>query len=259
MFDWLALELSKIRTPRFHIVDGQADSKLREAIISSPLRLPTSYENFVLQFGNAKLYRKSRCGYVVGVFAGPQKFSMTDGTSAYEIGFHNSEKVLLKIKTDSNYYGVYERGLSSDHEVARDFDDWLKTTFEKARSSYPPEKWENIIRGPAPFSTKEKKIVETRRLIKWRVLGIDPSGDHIFEITNAGRLTLPVLTVGVRSKDGRFNGAVRLKIGHIVPGDKAVIHVACYKDLVQPDQIEILPLPDPQPEDREYYNEFSLK
>jgi len=88
------------------------------------------------------------------------------------------------------------------------------------------------------------------------VLGIDQEGYHIFEITNAGRLPLPVLTVGARSKDGRLNGAIRLNIAHVPPGKTEVVHANCYKDLVPSGEIEIFDLPDPKPEDREYYWEF---
>lgn len=65
-----------------------------------------------------------------------------------------------------------------------------------------------------------------------------------------------MLTVGARSKDGRLNGAIRLKIGHVGPGQTAVLHVDCYKDFRPPQEIETFALSDPGPEDREYYSEF---
>jgi len=103
---------------------------------------------------------------------------------------------------------------------------------------------------------EEQEVIRARRAIQWRVLGVDADGNHIFEVTNASGRTLPVLTVGVRSKDRRLNGAVRLKIGHIAPGQMAVLHVDCYKEFVPPHEIETFALEDPRPEERERYGEF---
>ncbi len=256
MFEWLESELETIKTPRFHIVDGPAELEFRNSIIKSSLHLPLPYKEFVLRFGAAKLYRNSRCGYTIGVFAEPREMILGDGTRVYQIGFHDSAAVFIKSPEKSREYPVFERMLRKEYRVADDFEKWLTTACLRARSEYGPEKWIDIENGPAPFSTKEKEIVETRRKMAWRVVGIDSSGDHIFEISNKGRITLPVLTVGVRSKDGRLNGALRLKTGDVTPGDTAILHVSCYKGIVQSRQIEIFTLPDPQPEDRDYYAEF---
>jgi hypothetical protein len=100
--------------------------------------------------------------------------------------------------------------------------------------------------------------IQARRQIRWRVVGTDPSGDKVFEVTNGGNRTIPVLTVGLRSRNGRLNGAVRLKIGHVLPGHTEQLHADCYKDLMSPDEVEAFALPDPNPEDREYYAEFGI-
>ena len=57
MFEWLDEEISQIKTPKFHLVDGPAPAELRQAVLSSEFPLPPSYREFVLRFGNAKLYR----------------------------------------------------------------------------------------------------------------------------------------------------------------------------------------------------------
>ena len=92
-------------------------------------------------------------------------------------------------------------------------------------------------------------MIEARRRIQCRVLGIDAEGNHILEIINAGRRSLPALTMGLRSKDGQLNGAIRLNIKHIGPGQTAVLHADCYKNLVSPLEVEVFALPDPKPED----------
>jgi hypothetical protein len=89
------------------------------------------------------------------------------------------------------------------------------------------------------------------------VRGIDLEGNHIIEVTNTGTRQLPVLKVGVRSKDGRLNGATLLKIAGLEAGETTVLHVDCYKGLKKPEELELFALPDPQPEDRLLYPELA--
>src|ERR1700681_3678536 len=73
MFEWLEREMSAVKTPRFHLIeDRSADPNLQDAVLGSSLPLPLSYKGFVLKFGNAKLFRTSRSGYRIGVFASPK-------------------------------------------------------------------------------------------------------------------------------------------------------------------------------------------
>lgn len=257
MFEWLEREISTIKTPRFHVVDGPPDAKLRAAVIQSNLPIPSSYKEFILKFGNAKLYRRAQNdSYRLGVLAAPKEEALSDGTCIYQIGFHDGARVYVKPATDLAEFPIFEFELDSKEKVADDFDEWLMASCAHARSAYGKEKWAEIMRGPEPFSPDEEEVVEARRQIRWRVLGIDPVGNHVFEVTNAGSRRLPALTVGVRSRNGRLNGAIRLKIGHIGPGETAVLHRECYKDLMPPHEIEAFALPDPRPEDRDRYGEF---
>ena len=257
MFEWLEREISAMNTPRFHLVDGPADEKLREAVLESDLPLPPSYREFVLKFGNAKLYRWAQDGaYLIGVFAGPRKATLKDGACIYHLAWHDGASVYVKPESNSGELPIFEFEAGSEEKAADNFGEWLRASCAHARNLYGMEKWAEILRGPEPFTAEEKEIVETRRRIQWRVLGIDPAGNHVFEVTNAGSRTLPVLTVGVRSRNGRLNGAVRLRIGDIGPGQTAVLHADCYKDLVLPQEVETFALPDPRPEDRDGYSEF---
>jgi hypothetical protein len=257
MFEWLEQEIFAIKTPRFHVVDGPAEAKLREAVRQSNLPLPPAYREFVLKFGNAKLYRMAASdSYRIGIFAGPKEATLADGTGIYHLGFHDGASVYVKPEPNSTVLPIFEFESGSEEKVADDFGGWLTESCVQARSAYGREKWAEIVRGPEPFTAEENEVIEARRLIQWRVLGIDAEGNHIFELVNAGSRTLPVLTVGVRSKDRRLNGAVLLKIGHIRPGQTGIVHTDCYKDLMSPRDIEIFALPDPQPEDREQYAEL---
>jgi hypothetical protein len=256
MFEWLEEEIAAIKTPRFHLIEGPADSRLKEAIADSSLPLPSSYAEFVLKFGNAKLYKQNRSTYQITIFAGPRKTMLDGRTRAYQIGFHDSASVFVKPSADVSKFSILEVELGKKKKVADDFAEWLSESCAEARADYGREKWGEILRGPAPFSVEEEQIVETRRRIRWRITGIDSSGDHIFEITNSGSRALPFLTLGVRSKDRHLNGAIRLRIGAIGPGETAVVRADCYKDLVSPQEVEVFSLPEPRPEDRDFYGEF---
>jgi hypothetical protein len=72
MHEWLEEEMRSIKTPKFHLVDGPASSEFRKVIESSDFRLPESYREFLLKFGNAQLYRYSS-NYYITVFAGPRE------------------------------------------------------------------------------------------------------------------------------------------------------------------------------------------
>ena len=257
MFEWLEQEISAIRTPRFHVVDGPAGAKLREAVTQSDIPLSPSYREFVLKFGNAKLYHSAENdGYRIGVFAGPRAATLPDGARIFHLGFHDGASVYVKPGTSPTELPVFEFQSGPEEQAADSFEKWLMEGCAHARNAYEEEKWAEIVRGPDPFTVEEQDVIEARRGIRWRILGIGADGSHIFEVTNASGRVLPVLTLGARSQDRRLNGAVLLKIGHIGPGQTGVLHVDCYKDILSSREIEIFALPDPRPEERERYAEL---
>jgi hypothetical protein len=258
MFEWLERELAAIHTPRFHVVDGPADARLREAVVQSSLPLPSSYKEFVLRFGNARFYRRVRSdSYQIGVFAGPREATLRDGTRIYTIGFHDGATVYVKDGYESTEVPIFEFESSSENEAANGFDEWLIESCTRARSRYTKEEWAAILRGPEPFTTDEEKVIDARRRIQWRMLGIDANGDHTFEVKNAACHPLAELTVGVRSGDRRLNGSIVLNIAHIGADQTGLVRAACYKGLISPGELEVFALPDPQPEDRERYAELA--
>src|SRR5438067_1842284 len=96
MFDWLEKEIAEIKTRKFHIVDGPADDTLRQAVESCDLPLPRSYLEFVLRFGNTKLYREGS-GYKVGVLGSPREERYTEGGEIfYRIGHYDSNYAYFK-------------------------------------------------------------------------------------------------------------------------------------------------------------------
>jgi hypothetical protein len=256
MFEWLEEEICEIGTPRFHLVQGPADERLRNAITSSVVPLPSSYIAFVLRFGDARLYRRSRDGYRIGVFAGPRRAQLDDGTDVFHVGYFDTASVYVKLCELSSTPVLFQFDDGAEQRIGTDFEDWLRESCKCARQFYGTKEWADILRRPKPFTAEEKKMIETRRRIGWRVLGVDQEGNHIFEVSNHSERTLASLTVGLRSSDRRLNGAIRLRVEEVLPGQTSVLHADCYKDLKPPTEIEAFELPDPQPEDRPYYYEF---
>ena len=127
--------MSRIKTPRFHVVDGPPDAKLREAVIGSGLPVPPAYKEFVLKFGNAKLYRNARNGYQIGVFAGPREAVLDDGTRIYHIGFHDGASVYVKPTSSSAPLPIIEFEAGAEEEVESTFEDWLLASCTTARAS----------------------------------------------------------------------------------------------------------------------------
>jgi hypothetical protein len=256
MYEWLEREIATIKTPRFHEVDGPVDDAMRDAIVRSKLNLPKSYREFVLKFGNARLYRYGLHGHRIHVFAGPREGTLRDGTKIFDIANDEGATIFVHADAVPDEQFVYEREASSLGEVAGDFADWLEEACARVRKRYGHEKWKEIERGPMPFNHEELDLLRRRKEIRWRLLGIDTNGDHIIEVTNMSDGVLPMLTLGVRSKDLRLNGAVGLDIGGVRPGQSSRIHRDCYKELVAPEDIELFALPEPRPEDRDYYWEL---
>lgn len=260
MFEWLEKEIIAIKTPRFHIIDGPADPQLREAIETTPLQLSESYKAFVLKFGNAKLYRHAgSSSYCIAVFAGPRRRISNDGNEDYQIGFYDDANAYIRPSLGLLATGetpIFEAHDGVLRKVADGFEEWLCKRCDTARRKFGKSGWQQILNGPKPFTADEQSIANARRSFHWRFVGINSNGDHLIEIRNDSDRILPFFTLGVRSKDRHLNGGHYLRVENLTPGQTEVLTVDCYKDLVAPEQIELFDLPDPGPEDREYYWEF---
>ena len=263
MFEFLVAEMARIKTRKFHLVDGAASPELKEAVEKSVLPLPPSYKEFVLRFGNAKLYRQ--LGYwLVEVYAAPRDAVSSDGESLFQFGrTHTSlayfkESLLVEGGESPVFEWRYRQGV---RRTADGFLEWLKAKCSSARKKYKKKEWEAVTNGPPPFTQEEQAVVEARKRFRWRVVGIAPNGDLRFEIHNGSDMTLPYFSLGIRGKlrppkSGPLNGGVYLSVGSIRPRETRIAEHDSHKDLVAPEDVEVFDLPDPEPEDRERYWEF---
>lgn len=265
MFSWLHDRMNGVKTDKFFLVDGPASSTLREAVESSDFPLPPSYKQFVLEFGNAKLYRKSSY-WLVEVYAGPREAESDKGESLIQIGRTHSSLAYFKesLLVEGCESPVFEwRHQQGIRQTADSFAQWLERKCDAARKQFKMKEWQAIQEGPAPFDQRELAIVEARRLYRWKVVGVAPNEDLRFEIYNGSSMVLPYLSVKIRGrlrppKSGPLHGGVYLPIASIRPGETAIIEFDCYKQYIAPKDTEVMASPDPCPEDRAMYWEFRM-
>jgi|SRR6516162_9107103 hypothetical protein len=126
MFEWLEQEIATIKTRRFHIIDGAADAALRASVETGGGLFPRSYKEFVLRFGNAKLYKELDY-YIVGVLAAPVEMESREREELYCIGHYDSADACFKATL---LHGADESPIFEAHggklvQVADGFEAWL--------------------------------------------------------------------------------------------------------------------------------------
>src|SRR5580692_5464162 len=126
MYEWLENEISSVKTPGFHVVDGPAGEELKKAIMGAAIPVPISYVEFILKFGNARLYRDRRGdAFAIGVFAAPRERALENGTSLYHLGFRDGANVYVKENNTQATFPIYEYESGREERVADDFELWI--------------------------------------------------------------------------------------------------------------------------------------
>lgn len=262
MYEWLAQEIEEIQTNKFHRVDGPAGAKLRRAVKGTKLAAPASYKEFVLKFGNAELYRYDELDlYYVTVYASLRETETKGGEVLYLLGRNDRHFAYFKheLLSGEKESPVFEWISPAGYlrKAADEFQAWLENRCRRARKQYSKQRWAEIVRGPEPFTPLERQIVEARRRYRWRATGVAKNGDIEFEVHNGSEMMLPYLSIGIDDEDGVLGGGgVFLPVGKIKPGETKTVAFDCYKDFVSPERTKTFALPDPGPEDREFYWEF---
>ncbi|MEG3977456.1 hypothetical protein QT970_22930 [Microcoleus sp. herbarium8] len=258
MFDWLRDEMGRIKTRKFHVVDGPLLDEQRELVERSDLPVPPSYKEFVIQFGSAKLYRQGSI-YLVQVFNVPTNAQSDDGHVLLHFGrtdialAYFRESMLVPGEESPVFEWEHEQGVL---EAASSFEEWLKARCFEARKLFTNKEWAAIEEGPPPFTEQEQAIVESRRKFRWQVIGIADNGNLMFEVHNGSNMVLPFLSIGVRAKNGKLNGGVWLPVSSIQPGKTCILEQDCYKKWLLPEEVDVFEKPDPEPEERDRYWEF---
>ena len=256
MLDWLSEEVASIKTNKLHVFKSLSRKAIRDFESTVGSELPDSYRQFLSTFGKATLYRDLD-GYMVGVYPFTEVSDMGSDAPFFCFGYSKSGYAWF----DGADFGtrreapVFKLGTKNPRKIAPDFETWLEESCSRARRQYSKREWEGILRGPRPFSKRERQIVEARRLFEWKLIGYTKKGELRFIVTNNSDTTLPYLSIGIRHVRDEFIGAIRLDVSHIGPGRSGEVTQEAY-DIAPAREQEPFEKPDPGPEDRERYWEF---
>jgi hypothetical protein len=254
MFHWLHLEIEQIKTRKFH-QPGIEPAREWEPQIDWPVPPPEDYRQFIAEFGPSMLYR-SLGWWLVRIFSRTVLYQdAKHGPFLQFGGFDAGVACFLQSDLERGVSRVYEtRGVSGLFVTAASFEEWLAGASRRAKKRYRRREWQEIVAGPAPFTREEEEIVAARRMFEWKLLGVTTGGKVTLEITNHSSRTLPRLSLGIRGP--RLHGRSYVLVADILPGMTKIVGHQGYTCLKEPEKQVPYALPDPEPEDREYYREF---
>jgi hypothetical protein len=257
VYEWLKREIAEVGTPRYFVVDGPATGELRAAILNEAAGVPCSFKEFVLQFGNARLYRK-KSSYLLGVKGVPEPQMDAKGRSLLQFGHYIDRQAFFAPDTfnGGSEAPVLESRQGGLVEVAPSFREWLERSAHSIRKKIGKREWDSIVAGPTPFSDRELDVVVARRRFQWEIKGISQGGNFMVEVTNSSTLMLPFFSIGVRNRTNTFFGKVYIPTEKLAPGETATYEIDCYKRQIPPDSAVLHDLPDPSPEDRDSFREL---
>ena len=138
MYDWLEDEMVRIKANKFHLVDGPLSAEQREMVEQAELPVPPSYRQFVIRFGNAKLYRHGGV-YLVQVFTVPADAESDDGEALLHFGrtdmalAYFKESLLVPGEESPVFEWRNEQGLK---QTASGFEEWLRWKCESSKELF---------------------------------------------------------------------------------------------------------------------------
>lgn len=261
MYTWLTKEIDMIKTRRYHLIHLPPSSQSQE--MSARRLLPPSYLEFVDKFGHSKLY-KSGTGYIIHVFEIPHvKFELDDNLYIQFGAIMGLTAACYRVDdlsfgTEAPVFELFF--LDGEYEIEPtylSFDRWLFKNANEIKANISEGEWELLVKGPPPFTQDELRIVEERKKFAYSLIGFTDSGDAKILIKNQSQISLPYLSVGVKWKGTNQPAqTIWLPIHDLEPGDSRIILHDAYKKFIPREGVELVDLPDPEPEDMDIYWEF---
>lgn len=257
-FSWLAAEVGKVANRSFHRFEECPEHDL-QSFMRAHFELPADYLEFARQYGSANLFRDPQSNWHrMRVFAPPKLFPVHETRGQLlQIGYYLETGHVYYLVRDGCIVesgSVFRGDNPPIRKIANSFQLWLASTFKRARKEYPKSEWGPMTECPPAFDDRERGILNAIPKFNVRKLGTTQDGNVLFEVENHSSTVLPRLSIGLRWE--RLEGGVFLPTDDILPGEKKVIEMACYKGAVDPEKLEVFSLPLPTPEDRRYYREF---
>lgn len=265
-YDWLKQETDSIRLKQFFTFEPRpvSDLDLFEARYGP---LPSDYREFVQQFGQARLFRHQRSPWhCLSIFAPPRAQQLKAGgggkgarpSMRIEVGHQINSGDAWFQWNDGVFVegGAIFAGLSCQPaRVIASFEDWLKKSFHSSKKLYSKTEWQAALNPARPFDERERQIVGAIPNYGFRKVGVSVSGNVLVQVENKSPIELPLLTVGVRNREG-MEGTIALSTEGILPDTTRTIEADAYRSAMNPHEVELFRLPVPEPEDRPYYLEL---
>jgi hypothetical protein len=262
LFDWLRDECLQIQSQQFHIFDALSFDDFCYVLDDHRVNLHGDYCDFLKEFGWGKLFTDHSDAPAIAIYPLKEyrRHDCADGKTYVGFADRGNKSFCFEEQQVLSGYPctVYMLKGKSAKEVHLNFSEWLKTSYDIVKAGYSKTKWMRIVAGPKPFSEEEMQVVEARRNFSWKLIGFSDDGGAKFEVTNNSNRRLPFLSIGIQDKARAvLIGGVWLNVAHIQPGTTAIVIKDCYKDQISSDQLMPFHLPEPIPEKKERYWEFT--
>lgn len=248
MFDWLRAERALIKSQTFHefVNLGEDDFLYSHGDVTVPVRGDCS--KFLHEFGSVNMF--SGWGNLIDVpliiypLKEYRREVVKNGRAFVAFGDRGGQHVFFdesKILSEEPS-AVFLLTKREAKEIYPNFSEWLKSSYQWAKSKYSRRQWDLVLKGAPPFTDHEQKIVEARSQFHWKHIGFAENGDALFEVENKSKMVLPFLSIGIKDCDEEILiGGAWLNVGHIRPGEKKTVSADCYKDRILPEKLVFLP------------------
>jgi len=259
LYAWIADEAKQVRWRRFFSFNPNAAEDLPDA--QQPIGgLPPDYVQFVMKFGETRLFREFRTGsYKLAVFSKPRVIAGRNSDVLVEIGFYiNGGYAHFRRKNIASTMdgGVFEGAGLGLRKAADSFEEWIRNRFQRCRKSISKRDWKRVLEGPPPFTEEELRVIEARNQFQLERVGVASNGDMQIRVLNGSQIRLSHLTIGARVP-GRLEGTVYLDVSGVGPHECRTIEHDCYKSIATADRVELFQKQLVDPEDREMFYELA--
>lgn len=262
-WDWFRTLIGSVGTPRFFQTSGPLTPEDEAALGRSELSLPRDYLDFVRTFGECRLFRRS-LRFGVSVFVPRTEHEDSHKRPLLHFGRSDDSLAFFTYEPPAPTVSFIQTWTPAGfRRVNGDFSEWLIAACRRARKSFRAAEWRDIAAGPPPFTPEELGVVAARRRYEWKVLEVLPDGQVRLRIRNGSDATLKYLSLGVRVHDpSTFYGTIEtmkaFPVHDVLPGQDKVIVFTPFDGRVK-GPVTIFDYPDPQPEDRDYWEFRTLE
>lgn len=263
-YQWLEAELLQMGTKRFFYTNQLVPT--RQQVACDGPSLPTDYTNFVVRYGDTKLFRVGSLSYRMSLWWPPPRRTVNRGRCLIIIGKTEGSYVAFALADGGAFYEDEVKELSLNgvcRSTKKPFAAWLRDKFLAYRRKYSQRAWGQLLSGPRPFTDEERAIVQARHQFEWELVDSRVPSLPTLCIHNRSERRLPFMTLNFHANVPELfiqnlHGGIYIPIDNIMPGKSGVVT----KQLTYHGRCQFVPpvvFSDPdhfEPEEREYLWEF---